>query len=61
MEQERTGEVHRRLHALIEDADLGAVADSDDVPLDGDLVACPELQDLGRIGEGEGNLVLSHG
>ena len=47
VEQERAGEVHRRLHALVEDPDLRAVADPDDVPLDRDLVAGAELQDLG--------------
>ena len=60
MEQERAGEVHRRLDALVEDADLRAVADADDVTLDGDLVARAELQDLLRVGDREGDLVLRH-
>src|SRR6266542_1615939 len=33
VEQERAGQVHRRLDALVEDADLRAVADPDDVAL----------------------------
>src|SRR5688500_17465974 len=51
VEQERAGEVHRRLDALVEDPDLRPVADADDVALDGDLVARAELQDLLRVGE----------
>jgi hypothetical protein len=51
MEQERAREIHRRLDALVEDPDLRAVADPDDVALDGDLVAGAELEDLGRIGD----------
>ena len=47
VEQERAGEIHRRLDALVEDPDLRAVADADDVALHGDLVAGAELQDLG--------------
>src|SRR3954463_16111846 len=34
VEQERAGEIHRRLDALVEDADLRTVADADDVALD---------------------------
>src|SRR5262249_18678499 len=45
MEEERAAQVHRRLHPLVEDADLGAVADADDVPLDDDLVAGAQLED----------------
>ena len=54
-------EVHRRLDALVEDADLGAVADADDVALHRDLVAGAELQDVGRVGDREGDLVVGHG
>src|SRR6476620_3372911 len=57
VEEERAAEVHRRLDALVEDADLRAVADADDVALDDDLVARAELEDLGLVGDGEGDLV----
>ena len=60
VQEERAREVHRRLHPLVEDPDLGAVADADDVPLDDDLVADAELQDLLGIGEGERDLVDGH-
>jgi hypothetical protein len=53
-------EIHRRLDALIEDPDLGAVPDSDDVALDGDLVACAELQDLLLIRNRERDGVVGH-
>src|SRR6186997_2099731 len=39
VQQERAAKVHRRLDALVEDADLRAVADADDVALNRDLVA----------------------
>src|SRR5436305_1612561 len=57
VQEERAAEVHRRLLALVEDPDLRAVADPDDVALDDDLVAGPELQDLLGISDGEGDLV----
>jgi hypothetical protein len=60
VEQERARKVHRRLDALVEDPDLRPVADADDVALDGDLVARAQLQDLGRIGDREGDFVLRH-
>src|SRR6186997_1601115 len=60
VEQERAAQVHRRRGALVEDADLGAVADPDDVTLDDDLVAGTQLQDRRRIGDGEGDLVHRH-
>src|SRR5437763_3814049 len=44
VEEERAAEVHRRLLALVEDPDLRAVADPDDVALDDDLGAGAELQ-----------------
>ena len=53
-------EVHRRLDALVEDADLRAVADADDVALHGDLVARAELEDLLRVGDREGDGVAGH-
>src|SRR5919202_902533 len=60
VQEERAAEVHRRLLALVEDADLRPVADPDDVALDDDLVAGAELQDLLGIGDGEGDLVRRH-
>ena len=60
MQQERAAEVHRRLDPLVEDPDLRAVADADDVTLDDDLVAGAELHDLGGIGDGERDLVRGH-
>ena len=39
VEQEGAAQVHRRLDPLVEDPDLRAVADPDDVALDDDLVA----------------------
>ena len=53
-------EVHRRLDALVEDPDLRAVADADDVALDDDLVAGAELQDLLRVGDRERDFVRRH-
>src|SRR5262245_1199131 len=60
VQEERAREVHRRLHALVEDPDLRAVADPDDVALDDHLVARAELQDLGGVDDGEGDLVRGH-
>ena len=60
MQEKGAGEIHGRLDSLVEDADLGAVADSDDVPLDDHLVPDAQLQDLGRVGDGEGDLVRGH-
>jgi hypothetical protein len=59
VQQRRAAKRHRRLDALVEDADLGGVADADDVALDGDGVAGPELAD-GRLVGGEGDLVMCH-
>ena len=60
VEQERAAQIHRRLDALVEDPDLRAVADADDVALDGDLVARAELEDLLRVGDRERDLVRGH-
>src|SRR5919106_1195710 len=60
VQEKCAAEVHRRLDPLVEDPDLRAVADPDDVALDDDLVARAQLQDLGRIGDGEGDLVRCH-
>src|SRR5256885_5417577 len=38
VQQERTAEVHRRRDALVEDPDLRAIPDADDVAVDGHLV-----------------------
>src|SRR5204862_42256 len=46
--------------AGVEDADLRAVADADDVALNDDLVAGAELEDLALVGDREGDLVLRH-
>src|SRR5579862_30563 len=60
MKQEAPAEVHGRLDALVEDPDLGSVADADDVTLDGHLVPGAQLQDLRRVGDGERHLVRGH-
>jgi hypothetical protein len=60
VEQEGAFQVHRRLDLLVEDADLGAVADPDDLALHGHLVACLQLQDLVRVGDREADLVARH-
>src|SRR6185312_571390 len=49
----------RRLLAVVEDADLGGVADADDLALDRDRVARVERADGGLVG-GEGDLVVHH-
>src|SRR5438132_502208 len=60
VEQERAAEIHRRLDALVEDADLRPVADPDDVALDDYLVAGPQLQDLLGTGDRERDFVDGH-
>ena len=60
VQQEGAGQVHRRLHPLVEDPDLCPVADADDVALDDHLVAGPELENLGLVGDREGDFVSSH-
>src|SRR5215204_1097572 len=60
VEEEGPGEVHRGLNGLVEDADLRAVADTDDVALDDHLVARAELEDLGLVGDREGDFVDGH-
>ena len=60
VEQERASEVHRRLDALVEDPDLGAVADPEDVALDDDLVAGLELEDLLLVRDRKRHLVGRH-
>src|SRR5205823_1713377 len=59
VQQERAAEVHRRLHALVEDADLRAVTDADDVPVDGDLVARAQFADL-LLGRGKCQPMCGH-
>src|SRR5919198_943545 len=60
VEEEGAGEIHRRLHSLIEDPDLRAVADPDDVALHDDFVTGAQLQDLGGIGDRKRDLVRCH-
>jgi len=60
VQEERAAQIHRRLDALVEDPDLGAVADPDDVPLDGDLVAGAQLQDLLLVRDRESDCVVGH-
>src|SRR6476620_1642594 len=60
VEQKGPRQVHRWLHALVEDPDLRPVADADDVALDDHLVAGPELLDLRRVGDRERHLVRRH-
>src|SRR6266550_3722380 len=43
VQQERTAEVHRRRDPLVEDPDLCAIADADDVAVDGHLVTGAEV------------------
>src|SRR5690242_1543756 len=61
VQQECALEIHRRLLALVEDPDLRPVADADDVTLDDDLVARAELEELGLVGDREGDFMLRHG
>src|SRR5262249_26971162 len=53
VQEERAAQIHGRLDTLVEDPDLRAVADADDVALHRHLVAGLELQDLRRIGDRE--------
>src|SRR6266511_1260740 len=46
VEEERTAQVHRRLDALVEDADVRTVAHADDVTVHGYLVAGAQLPNL---------------
>src|SRR5262245_60217403 len=57
VEQERAGEVHGRLDALVEDADLRAVANADDVALHDHLVAGAKLEDLALVRDRERDLM----
>src|SRR6266480_6790069 len=45
VQEERTVEIERRLDSLVEDPDLRAIADADDVAVDEDLVTGAELAD----------------
>jgi len=61
VQQECSAQVHRRLDALVEDPDLRAVADADDVPVDRHpLVAGAQVADR-FLGRGEGQLFRTHG
>jgi hypothetical protein len=46
MQEKSAVQVERRLHALVEDPDLGAVANTDDVAVDRDEVARTKLADV---------------
>src|SRR5262245_11080568 len=59
VEQEGAFEVERRVDALVEDPDLRAVADPEDVAVDGDQVARVELTDVLLAGR-KCQPVLSH-
>src|SRR5215208_2054141 len=59
VEQERSGKVERRLLALVEDPDLRAVADPDDVAVDRDEVARAQLADL-LLGRRKCQMVFGH-
>src|SRR6476661_2448106 len=60
VQEERAAQIHRRLDAFVEDADLRAVADADDVALHDDLVSRAELQDLLLVRDRERHLVRRH-
>src|SRR5690242_6366513 len=60
VQEERAAEIHRRLDPLVEDPDLGAVADADDVALHRHLVAGAELEDLLRVGDRERDFMRGH-
>src|SRR6185503_5081597 len=59
VQEERAVQVERRLDALVEDPDLRAVADPDDVAVDGDEVARAELADVLLRGR-KGQVMFSH-
>src|SRR4051812_5667359 len=60
VQQEGAVEVERRLDALVEDADLRAVADADDVTVDEHLVAGAQLADR-RFVRGKDEAFRTHG
>src|SRR3954470_256444 len=60
VQEERAAEIHRRLDALVEDADLRAVADADDVSVDGHFVAGMQLADR-FFGRREDESLRTHG
>src|SRR5205807_9811292 len=59
VQEKSAAQVERRLDALVEDPHLRAVADPDDVAVDGDEVAGAELADL-LFGGRECQPVLGH-
>src|SRR2546427_10516494 len=61
VEQERTAQIHRGLDALVEDTDLRAVTDADDVALNDHLVSGAQLQDLLLVRDRERHFVRCHG
>jgi hypothetical protein len=60
VQQGRAAQRERRLLALVEDPDLGGVADPDDLALDRDRVAGVERADSRLVG-GEADLLVGHG
>src|SRR5262249_3500309 len=60
VKEERAAQVHGRLDALVEDADLRSVADADDAALDDHLVTGAQLQDLLGMGDRERHVVGRH-
>src|SRR3954447_10747681 len=60
VQQERSVQVERRLDALVEDADLRAVADADDVTVDRHLVAGVQVADR-VLARREGQALRIHG
>jgi hypothetical protein len=60
MKKEGSTQVERRLDLLIENTDLGPVADADDVALHRHLVAGTQLEDLLRVRDRERHLVRGH-
>src|SRR5436190_8750067 len=60
VQQEGAVQIHRRLHALVEDADLRAVADTNDVAVDQHLVARAQLADR-VFGGGKAEPLRTHG
>src|SRR6476469_2392518 len=60
VQQECAAQVHWRFDALVEDPDLRAVADADDVSVDRHLVAGAQVADL-FLGRGERQSLRTHG
>jgi hypothetical protein len=59
VQEKRAAQIHRRLDALVEDADLRAVANADDVTVDEHGIAGVERADRLLVGR-EGDLTVCH-